>query len=323
MTDSVAETTLTATGADVLRRKGKSFYWAGQLLTAEQLESAADLYRICRSIDDLADEASTPAQAMAADRQLGEFHQALMSRPTLADENPNLYQQAELLLGEHPLALSALGDLVATVRRDLDLVRVADQAELLRYCYGVAGTVGVMMTCLLNAREREKALPHAIDLGIAMQLTNISRDVLEDAHLNRLYLPADGAGGTITPEDIVAGNRDARHQAWLGVRNLLGMSEAYYRSGWHGLGYLPFRARLAIAVAAKVYRQIGRQILQRGEQRYWQSRCVVGSAEKLKVSVAAVVQLTAGAISRQSIRHDHELHQGLITSLKLRQPEKR
>lgn len=206
---------------------------------------------------------------------------------------------------------------------DLDLVRVADQAELLRYCYGVVGTVGVMMTCLLNAREREKALPHAIDLGIAMQLTNISRDVLEDAHLNRLYLPADGAGGTITPEDIVAGNRDARHQAWLGVRNLLGMSEAYYRSGWHGLGYLPFRARLAIAVAAKVYRQIGRQILQRGEQRYWQSRCVVGSAEKLRVSVAAVVQLAAGAINRQSIRHDHELHQGLITSLKLRQPEKR
>ncbi|MCL1483320.1 MAG: squalene/phytoene synthase family protein [Marinobacter sp.] len=88
MTDSVAETTRTATGADVLRRKGKSFYWAGQLLTAEQLESAAGLYQICRSIDDLADEASTPAQAMAADRQLGEFHQALMSRPTLTDEKP-------------------------------------------------------------------------------------------------------------------------------------------------------------------------------------------------------------------------------------------
>jgi phytoene synthase len=323
MTESVAETNLSATGADVLRRKGKSFYWAGQLLTAEQLESAADLYQICRNIDDLVDEASTPNQAMAAERQLGEFHQALISRPTLADEPPNLYHQAELLLGEYPMALSALGDLVDTVRRDLDLVRVADQAELLRYCYGVAGTVGVMMTCLLNAREREKALPHAIDLGIAMQLTNISRDVLEDAQLNRLYLPADGAAGTIAPEDIVAGNRVARHSAWLGVRDLLDLSEAYYRSGWQGLGYLPFRARLAIAVAAKVYRQIGRQILQRGEQRYWQGRCVVGSAEKLRVSVGAVVQLAAGAISRQPIRHDHALHQGLTTSLKLRQPEKR
>jgi phytoene synthase len=323
MTESVAETNLSVTGADVLRRKGKSFYWAGQLLTAGQLESAADLYQICRSIDDLADEASTPAQAIAADRQLGEFHQALISRPTWVDENPSLYQQAALLLGEHPLALSALGDLVDTVRRDLDLVRVADQAELLRYCYGVAGTVGVMMTCLLNAREREKALPHAIDLGIAMQLTNISRDVLEDAHLNRLYLPADGAMSAIAPEDIVSGNRVARHSAWLGVRDLLDMSETYYRSGWQGLGYLPLRARLAIAVAAKVYRQIGRQILQRGEQRYWQSRCVVGAAEKLRVSAGAVVQLAAGAINRQPIRHDHTLHQNLTTSLKLHQPEKR
>jgi phytoene synthase len=323
MTESIAGASLSATGADVLRRKGKSFYWAGQLLPPEQLESAAGLYQICRSIDDLADEASTPAEARAADRQLGEFYQALISRPALADEKPKLYQQAELLLGEHPLALSALGDLVDTVRRDLGLVRVGDQAELLRYCYGVAGTVGVMMTCLLNAREREKALPHAIDLGIAMQLTNISRDVLEDAHLNRLYLPADGATGTITPEDIVAGNGIARHQAWLGARDLLGVAEAYYQSGWQGLGYLPFRARFAIAVAAKVYRQIGRQILQRGEQRYWQSRCVVGSAEKLRVSVGAVVQLAAGAVNRQSVNHDKALHQSLTTSLELRQPEKR
>ncbi|MEH6354738.1 MAG: phytoene/squalene synthase family protein [Marinobacter sp.] len=323
MTESVAETNLSATGADVLRRKGKSFYWAGQLLTAEQLKSAAGLYQICRSIDDLVDEASTPAQAMAANRQLGEFHQALISGPALANEKPSIYQQAELLLGEHPLALSALADLVDTVRQDLYFVRVADQVELLRYCYGVAGTVGVMMTCLLNARERENALPHAIDLGIAMQLTNISRDVLEDAHLNRVYLPVDGAAGTIDPEDIVAGNQVARHQAWLGVHDLLGISEAYYRSGWHGLGYLPFRARLAIAVAAKVYRQIGRQILQRGEQRYWRGRCVVGSAEKLRVSVGAVAQLAAGAIKRQPIRHDHSLHQGLTASLELRQPEKR
>ena len=132
MTESVAEKNLSVSGADVLRRKGKSFYWAGQLLTAEQLESAAGLYQICRNIDDLADEASTPVQAMAADRQLGEFHQALVSRPTPTDETPVLYQQTALVLGEHPLALSALGDLVDTVRRDLDLVRVTSQAELLR-----------------------------------------------------------------------------------------------------------------------------------------------------------------------------------------------
>lgn len=323
MTGSVVAADLSGTGAEVLRRKGKSFYWAGQLLTGAQLERAADLYRLCRNIDDLADEASTTAQKIAAERQLWELQEALTSRPPPADGKTVLYQQAESLLGAHPLALSALADMVDTVRQDLGPVRFSGHAELLRYSYGVAGTVGVMMTCLLNAREREQALPHAIDLGIAMQLTNISRDVLEDAYLNRLYLPADGVAGMLAPKDIVAGDPLARHRAWLGVQELLGIAEVYYRSGWQGLGYLPFRARVAIAVAAKVYREIGQRILRNGEKHYWQSRCVVGPAQKLKVSVAAVVQLAGGAINRQPVRHDPALHQGLNTCLDLHRPEKR
>jgi len=323
MSKLLAEPGSAETGADVLRRKGKSFYWAGQLLTANQLESAAGLYQLCRNIDDLADEASTSAQRAAAYQQLGAFHQALVSPATAEEQKPPLYWQAERLLGEHPLALNALGDLVDTVRQDLDLVRVADQAALLRYCYGVAGTVGAMMMCLLGAREREKALPHAIDLGIAMQLTNISRDVLEDAYLNRVYLPAAGVAGAITPEDIVAGNPASRHSAWLSVCDLLSTAEIYYRSGWQGLDYLPFRPRLAIAVAAKVYRQIGRQILARGELRYWQGRSVVSKSQKLKVSVAALGQLAASTINRQPVHHNSELHKGLNTSLELHPLEQR
>jgi phytoene synthase len=314
---------LSETGADVLRRKGKSFYWAGQLLTGAQLETSANLYQLCRHIDDLADEALTTDQKVAADHQLRELHEALISRPATVDKKTALYQQAEALLDDHPLALIALADLVDTVREDLGPVTVADHAALLRYGYGVAGTVGVMMTCLLDAREREQALPHAIDLGIAMQLTNISRDVLEDAHLDRLYLPAEGAAGTLAPGDIVAGDPLARHHAWLGVQELLGMAEVYYRSGWHGLGYLPIRARVAIAVAAKVYREIGQRILRRGEKHYWHSRCVVGSAQKLKLSVGAVARLAAGAMIRQPVRHDPVLHQGLSTCLDRQRPEKR
>jgi phytoene synthase len=317
MTESLTGSGLPETSGDVLRRKGKSFYWAGQLLSGEQFEKAADLYRLCRSIDDLADEATTPDQARSADRQLAALHGALMSRPTPLAEKTELYQQAESVLGTHPLAMSALGDLVGSARQDLGSVRLADHAGLLRYCYGVAGTVGVMMTCLLDVPERRQALPHAIDLGIAMQLTNISRDVLEDAHLNRIYLPADGAAGILAPKDILAVNQMARHRAWLGVRELVELAESYYRSGWQGLQYLPLRPRLAIAVAAKVYREIGQQILQRGEERYWQSRCVVGPTQKLTLSVSAVAQIIAGSTGRQAARHDPRLHQGLTTSLDL------
>jgi phytoene synthase len=317
MSETIAEGSLAATNTEVLRRKGKSFYWAGQLLTEQQLNNAAQLYQLCRNIDDIADEAVTVAQVKAADKQLGEFHQALVAKPMASATTSLLYQQAQSLFDVQPLALHALADLVNTVRQDLQLVRVSEHAALLRYCYGVAGTVGVMMTCLLGARQREKALPHAIDLGIAMQLTNISRDVLEDAHLNRMYLPADGIAGVIAPDAIIAANTLARHNAWLGVVDLLNLAEKYYKSGWQGLGYLPFRARLAIAVAAKVYRQIGQQILQKGEQQYWQSRSVIGLVQKLKLTVVALFQVALAAVSRQTTAHNKALHYHLNSSVKL------
>jgi phytoene synthase len=321
MTGSSATPDTAPTSADVLRRKGKSFYWAGQFLSPDQFGKAADVYQLCREIDDLVDEAVTPAQARSADQQLAALHSVLMSRLPSISEKTMFYRQAESLLGAHPLAMSALGDLVASIRNDLGTVRVADRSELLSYCYGVAGTVGVVMSCLLEASEREQAVLHAIDLGIAMQLTNISRDVLEDAHLNRVYLPADGAGGILAPKDILAGNQMARHGAWLGVRELLELAELYYRSGWQGLRYLPFRPRLAIAVAAKVYREIGQQILQKGEEHYWQGRCVVGPAQKLKVSVGALARLMLKSTSRQGARHDPGLHHGLTTSFVLHSPK--
>lgn len=286
-------------GADVLRRKGKSFYWAGQLLSGPQLERAGELYQLCRNIDDLADEATTPAQAQTADHRLRRLRESLVSGAVPDGSEKALYQQAEALLGNEPVAVNALVDLVDTVRQDLSVVRMASQGQLLNYCYGVAGTVGVMMTCLLGARDQAAALPHAVDLGIAMQLTNISRDVLEDAHLGRVYLPIEGAAGRLAPEQLIKGDPQARHRAWLGVCELLEAAENYYASGWRGLGYLPFRARLAIAVAARVYRAIGQRIRQRGEQRYWQGRCVVGPGRKLLESMEALVLLAVGSAGRQ------------------------
>lgn len=306
-------------GTDVLRRHGRSFYWAGQLLSGEQLSKAASLYSLCRGIDDLADDALTQSEKALAQQKLSALDQALSERRPPEGELRPVYLQAQQLLSGEPLALGALRDMIGTVQLDLQPVRVSSRRELLQYAYGVAGTVGVMMTCLLEAREPSRALPHAIDLGIAMQLTNIARDVLEDAHLGRVYLPSDGAGGTLTPGALVEGCSESQHRAWRGVRELLTLAERYYTSGWQGLGYLPLRARLAIAVAARVYREIGRQILRRGEHRYWQHRSVVSSALKLRVSVKALVQLMAESMSHRQTAHDPSLHIGLDTCLIHRQ----
>ena len=304
-----------APGTEVLRRHGRSFYWAGQLLSGEQLSSAASLYSLCRGIDDLADEALTDSDKALAREKLSKLDCALAEHSPPQEDLRAVYHQAQQLLSEEPLALGALRDMIATVQQDLQPVRVSSHRELLQYAYGVAGTVGVMMTCLLEARQRSRALPHAIDLGIAMQLTNIARDVLEDAHLGRIYLPADSAAGTLEPVALVEGDTESRHQAWLGLYELVTLAESYYNSGWQGLAFLPVRARLAIAVAAQVYREIGRQILRQGEKVYWQRRNVVSPGLKLWVTVKALARLMGEVTNQRRIDHDHSLHRGLTTCL--------
>lgn len=305
--------------AEVLRRHGRSFYWAGQLLSGAHLSQAASLYSLCRGIDDLADEALTPAQKSSADQKLSNLDRALAGLCRPDDDLHSIYTQGYQLLAHEPLALEALRDLIGTVQKDLKPVRISDHGELLHYAYGVAGTVGVMMTCLLEAHDRRSALPHAMDLGIAMQFTNMARDVLEDAGLGRIYLPASGAAGEIEPADLMAGRPQARHRAWQGVCELIGRAEAYYNSGWQGLAYLPLRPRLAIAVAGRVYREIGQQILQRGEAAYWQRRSVVNSGRKLLVSVKALTQLTVESRGGRRVAHDSRLHRNLLTCLDARQ----
>jgi len=320
MKPSVLDPEQGVASTEILRRHGRSFYWAGQLLSGEQLSSAASLYSLCRGIDDLADDAQTDSDKALAQQKLSELESALSEQCPPEGDLLTVYQQARQLLSEEPLAMGALTDMIATVQQDLQPVRVASDRELLQYAYGVAGTVGVMMTCLLKARERRQALPHAIDLGIAMQLTNIARDVLEDAQLGRVYLPADGAAGALEPAALVAGNTEPRRRAWQGVRELVTLAESYYNSGRQGLGFLPVRARLAIAVAAQVYREIGRQILRQGEQVYWQRRSVVGPGLKLWVSAKALTSLIGKPANHRQIDHDPRLHRGLSTCLAHCQP---
>ena len=139
-------------------------------------------------------------------------------------------------MAEKSIPEDAVIALVDGLLMDQHPVRVDDEAGLVRYCYHVAGTVGLMMCHILDARSSD-AYAFAIDLGIAMQLTNISRDVLEDARMGRRYLPAAWVGD-ITPDEIVAaaaGHNDrVRAQVTTGVARALNLAEQYYASGIRG-----------------------------------------------------------------------------------------
>jgi phytoene synthase len=237
------------------RRKARTFWWAARLLPRGTRDDAAIVYAFCREVDDTADEAADPAAAELALQGLSnEVLGRGCPRPLIAE-----FRAVALRRG---LPLESAAELIAGVRSDLGVVRVADDEELLRYCYRVASTVGLMMCAVLGVRRRE-ALPHAVDLGIAMQLTNIARDVAEDAARGRVYLPAArlrGAG--VDPAALAAGAARSDGVARV-VEEVLALADRYYRSADGGMRDIPARYRPAILVASRVYRAIGVRLRRR------------------------------------------------------------
>jgi phytoene synthase len=265
----------------VFSERASSFYWARRFLNTSHSERATRLYGFCRQVDDLADDRSSVSEAQSA---LCLVREALESGRS---DNSALADMLQLMREcgidpEIPL------DLVTGVQSDLADVRVAEIDDLLRYCYRVAGTVGLMMTSALDVKAPQ-ALPHAIDLGIAMQLTNICRDVREDALNGRRYLPAVLVGD-IEPAALVDPVGEVRDRAANAVETLLDLADRYYASGEAGLVYLPSGARLGILVAARLYQEIG-GVLRRRECDCWRSRARVGSVSKVVVTTRALAAL--------------------------------
>jgi phytoene synthase len=175
----------------------------------------------------------------------------------------------------------------------------------------VAGTVGLMMCGVLGVKG-EVARRHAIDLGVAMQLTNIARDVAEDARMGRVYLPRTRleAAGT-SPEALLEGRADPAAVSTV-VRDLLAVAEVYYRSADAGMPHIPFRSRVAVLAASRLYRQIGRVLLARGADPL-EGRTVVGWFGKAAALLAALgaAWFDPVATGRRRVAHDAGLHAAL------------
>lgn len=240
-----------------LKQHARSFRWAQVFLRPEQRASSAIAYAFCRLVDDSVDEASSAAHAAQA---LGELDAMIRG-----DAAPSPLVAAYLELAERcAFGIEPALELLRGARSDLGLVRIESDEELLTYCFRVAGTVGLMMAGILGATG-DTARDRAASLGIAMQLTNICRDVLEDAERGRVYLPrARLARLGVDPEAIVGwrASKDpgVRAQVAAVVSELLEMADEYYAKGRDGFRFLPVRARLAIAVAAELYQGIGHRL---------------------------------------------------------------
>ncbi len=285
----------------VLSRHGRSFHFASKLLDPETALRSARLYRFCRYVDDIADEATDRESALQRlDAITAMLRRGEASDPVVAD--------FLALARSCQISVAPALELVQGVRSDLGNVRFADERDLLRYCYRVAGTVGLMMCGVLDVRD-PRALPFAIDLGIAMQLTNIARDVGEDAANGRRYLPASMLGD-VDPTAIGQPDTNLEVRLASAVKQLLARAENYYLSGQRGLVFLPARARLGIRVAARVYRRIGKR-LRSLRHASWRTRAVVPAWQKLAVAVKAIGTEYFSRLRAKPVAHDPELHRSL------------
>ena len=263
-----------------LRKGSKSFALASLFLPDRIRQDAAVCYAFCRFVDDAVDEVprSQAADAVVALRAL--VDDVYRGKP---QADPRLQAFAALvqrvrLPREYPMAL------VDGMAMDAQGTRYETLSDLLLYCHRVAGVVGLMMCHVLGVRD-ESALPQAAHLGIAMQLTNICRDVVEDWERARLYIPRAMA-------DVPHPSESSEFLASLGpalrpaVKALLQKADVYYQSGQRGLLHLSWRAAFAIRVAAWVYRDIGHGVA----RRQWdvtQGRVIVSLPRKLFLAGAA------------------------------------
>ena len=278
MTDVVAGQAELATCHEVMQKKARTFRWAARLLGTRCRDDAAVLYAFCRAADDAADEATDPASASAA---LDALEQGL----TREGAGPGRALAA--LAEQRGMSLSPARELLAGVRQDVGVVRVADDAELLQYAYLVAGTVGLLMCGVLGARN-PRAERYAVQLGIAMQITNICRDVAEDAARGRVYLPERRLVAAGTSQAEVLAGTAPRAAVSKVVQELLAVADGFYRSADLGLRYLPPRARLAVLMASRMYRAIG-DVLRRRDCDPFLGRAIVSPMAKVGLTLVAFV----------------------------------
>lgn len=286
----------------VLRRHGKSFDFAGRILGKEQLGDCAQLYSFCRYMDDMADHSADPSGAKEILRRIGKDIRA-------GESGQSEVRNYLRLAAKHDLDASVMAELIHGLEEDLDGVALRNWSELIRYGYRVAGTVGLLMAKILGAKEGAAGF-HAIDLGIAMQLTNIARDVEEDAVAGRRYLPECLVPG-MTAMRIREADPSAEEPLRAAVRSVLETAAGYYRSGVAGLVYLPVRARFSILVAARVYQAIGHEIRRRGFSAM-EGRAVVSPRRKRLIALGCLPEmLRLGMRKADRVRHDAALHRFL------------
>ena len=261
----------------------KSFNWAGFFLPKKTYEKCSALYDFCREADNIADDEN---KIEIKKDNFIKFKNNFINKNYDDPVIKNMWD----LINEFSISTKIVDDLFEGINSDIkENVKLNSKKELLIYSYRVAGTVGLMMAKILNV-HKEQSLKSAIDLGIAMQLTNISRDVMEDKKNKRFYI----------------------NESFEDIKNTIKLSEKFYENSFYSIKEIPLSFRFSILVARRVYRKIGYKILNKQNiENYKKSgKIYVSNIEKIIetfLSIFDLIKLSLISKSDDNINHDHNL----------------
>ena len=261
----------------------KSFNWAGFFLPKKTYEKCSALYDFCREADNIADDEN---KIEIKKDNFIKFKNNFVNKNYDDPVIKNMWD----LINEFSISTKIVDDLFDGINSDIEEnVKLNSKKELLIYSYRVAGTVGLMMAKILNV-HKEQSLKSAIDLGIAMQLTNISRDVMEDKKNNRFYI----------------------NESFEDIKSTIKLSEKFYENAFYSIKEIPLSFRFSILVARRVYRKIGYKILNKQNiENYKKSgKIYVSNIEKIIetfLSIFDLIKLSLISKNDDNINHDHNL----------------
>ena len=261
----------------------KSFSWAGFFLPKKTLKKCSTLYDFCRVADNIADDLEELVNKEKKFNQFeNDFNNKKLNNPVIK----NMWG----LMEEFNISVKIVQDLLIGIKSDIKVkVKFNSRKDLLIYSYRVAGTVGLMMAKILKVNKKS-SLRSAIDLGIAMQLTNISRDVIEDSKNNRFYIDKN----------------------FEEISSTINLADTFYENSFYSIKEIPFSFRFSILVARRIYRKIGYKILNKKNLENYQNagKIYVSNLEKGLETFLAILDLIKLSLTYKKddqIRHDHIL----------------
>lgn len=268
---------------EMIAKGSKSFAKAAKLFDEETRKTVIMFYAWCRYCDDVIDGQSFGFNhEILSQEEQAKRLEFLIAQTDAVFAGKEVTEPAFLALSyvvnKHDIPKHYITDLLQGFAIDVEHKEFQTIDDVMQYCYYVAGAVGIVMAYIMGV-NKTTTLQRACDLGMAFQLTNIARDIIDDADVGRCYLPQEWLDNLKIKNDEILNPENRQLVHAIAVR-LIRIAEPYYQSAQIGVGLLPFRASWAIASALMIYRFIGQMILVQGPSA-WDSRLHTSSTQKI------------------------------------------